>query len=231
MKKIMMLGSIAAFSHAYRETGADFVELISHEDGCDYDELAANVKWKCQLDKLHRRRCQPENCEESIQMRCKCRKSGKCAWKQFTVKCTSKANDAKCQKLTDEWNCSRGSHEKSLCVGNCEGQSSIKRCSCDNGQCAWETRGKELNCRSGEYDQVNDSLAPMSREMNLGIRSVKKLPFAKVTPSEALLITSEGSTLANNLADIQENWVDFLIRLASFDKLTLISIDNGIMKE
>lgn len=69
-----MLGSIAAISHAYRETGADFVELISHEDGCDYDELAANVKWKCQLDKLHRRRCQPENCEESIQMRCKCRK-------------------------------------------------------------------------------------------------------------------------------------------------------------
>jgi len=96
----MMLGSIAAISHAYRETGADFVELISHEDGCDYDELAANVKWKCQLDKLHRRRCQPENCEESIQMRCKCRKSGKCAWKQFTIKCTSKANDAKCQKLT-----------------------------------------------------------------------------------------------------------------------------------
>merc|ERR1711935_243765 len=91
--------------------------------------------------------------------------------------------------------------------------------------------GKELNCGSGKYDQVNDSLAPMSREMNLGIRQVKKLPFAKVTPSEALLITSKGSTLANNLADIQENWVDFLIRLASFDKLTLISIDNGIMKE
>jgi len=71
----------------------------------------------------------------------------------------------------------------------------------------------------------------MSREMSLGMRSVKKLPFAKETPTEALLITSEGATLAENLGDIQENWVDFLIRLASFDKLTLISIDNGVMKE
>ena len=44
----------------------------------------------------------------------------------------------------------------------------------------------------------------MSREMNLGMRSSKKLPFAKETPTEALLITSEGATLAENLGDIQE---------------------------
>ena len=44
----------------------------------------------------------------------------------------------------------------------------------------------------------------MSREMSLGMRSVKKLPFAKETPTEALLITSEGATLAENLGDIQE---------------------------
>ena len=42
----------------------------------------------------------------------------------------------------------------------------------------------------------------MSREMSLGMRSVKKLPFAKETPTEALLITSD--TLAENLGDIQE---------------------------
>lgn len=46
---------------------------------------------------------------------------------------------------------------------------------------------------------------------------------------EALLITSTGTTLSDNIGDIQENWIDFLIKLASFDKLTMITIDNGVM--
>ena len=97
------------------------------------------------------------------------------------------------------------------------------------------------------------TMSPMDRKLvanslksELGLGS----PIEKVA-TEALLITSSSTALSENLADIKdcclsivyncmrptckttnkENWVDFLVKLASFDRLTLISIDNGVMKD
>ena len=109
--------------------------------------------------------------------------------------------------------------------------------------------------------QAIKTMSPMDRklvanslksELGLGspIEKVEKVPL-EGDPTEALLITSSSTALSENLADIKdcclsivyncmrptckttnkENWVDFLVKLASFDRLTLISIDNGVMKD
>ena len=72
MKKLIIIGMAAV--NGYRENGKDLISLITHEDGCDFEQLAQNVKWKCHLDKHHRRRCQPADCRENTVMSCKCRK-------------------------------------------------------------------------------------------------------------------------------------------------------------
>lgn len=179
--------------------------------------------------------------------------------------------------IKDEWNCSRGSDEKSICVGGCNGQSSVKRCQCNDGHCDWKTKGQELKCSKKVRRKPNSEssvkqllapaleaikkMSPMDRKLvaqslksELGLTSpierVEKVPL-EGDPTEALLITSSSTVLSENLADIKdcclsivyyhkwldckttnkENWVDFLVQLASFDRLTLISIDNGVMKD
>ena len=105
----------------------------------------------------------------------------------------------------DDWNCSRGWEDNSLCVGNCHGASAIKRCSCHHGECAWKTRGPELNCSKKVGTAKSLSGSPIDRELMDRLKltdKIEKVPLM-TEPSEALLITSSDKTLSKNLGDIQ----------------------------
>ena len=72
MKKILLLG--VATMGAYRETGQDLVNLITHDDGCDFEDLEKNVKWSCKLNDANNRICRPADCQTLVEMRCTCNK-------------------------------------------------------------------------------------------------------------------------------------------------------------
>lgn len=244
MKNALVLG-LASLSLGSRETGRDVARLLHKTKTCDVEQLDPEIKWACSLDKEKRRKCHPVGCEPKIEKRCKCTKKG-CSWHTVAAKC--EPPKPQCSAVTAEWNCSKGLKKDSLCVKNCKEGLAVRRCRCQGSSCAWRHRGEEGDCETKVSLGALESLRQMGpkqraeltqalkRELGLNqavqkADTISKLPIHNKNPQEALLITSSGTTLSENLADIQENWVEFLIRLASFDKLTLITIDNGIMKE